>query len=200
MDSVTLRERIVIPDRESIAEGYRYTLYWGGEVRKTEKGLYLCDGEEELLRLYPPFWQDAKGEEIFTEPELSRQAEGVYAYSVPVPEQWLQSEDRAYPVVLDPDIGVPFKDYITDYHISSSGTVYDRDSLMVGSGNHFRAVIKPDLSTVTFPGDCFLQEADLVMARYVYDSGEEGSSNVPRAAVPADGTVALLHGGHSRAV
>ena len=93
-----------------------------------------------------------------------------------VPLDWLRAEERSYPVVLDPSVGVPFKDYIVDYHISSSGTVKDRDSLMVGSGKKYRSVIKPDLSTVTFPDDCFLQEADLVMSRYVYDGTSDGNT------------------------
>ena len=176
LDSVLLRERIVLHSAEEVREKYEYTFQWDGEIQETEEGLLFCAGEETLLRLHTPELIDNKGEYAETKPELKPTGAGTYAYTVTVPVDWLRAEERSYPVVLDPSVGVPFKDYIVDYHISLSGTVKDRDSLMVGSGNKYRSVIKPDLSTVTFPDDCFLQEADLVMSRYVYDGTSDGNT------------------------
>ena len=174
LDSVLLRERIVLHNAEDGLEKYVYTLHWDGEIRETEEGLLFCEGEETILRLHAPELIDSKGEWSETKTELRKTGAGEYAYTVTAPLDWLQAEERSYPVVLDPSVGVPFKDFIKDYHISSTGVAYDRDSLMVGSSNAFRAVIKADLSTVTFPADSFLQEADLVLSRYVYDGTNDG--------------------------
>ena len=176
LDSVLLRERIMLHSAEEGREKYVYTLNWDGEIQETEEGLLFCEGEETILRLHAPELIDNKGEYAETKTELKKTGAGDYSYTVTVPLDWLRAEERSYPVVLDPSVGVPFKDYIVDYHISSSGTVKDRDSLMVGSGKKYRSVIKPDLSTVTFPDDCFLQEADLVMSRYVYDGTSDGNT------------------------
>ncbi|MBQ4598471.1 MAG: DNRLRE domain-containing protein, partial [Clostridia bacterium] len=176
LDSVLLRERIVFHNAEEGREKYVYTLNWDGEIRETEEGLLFCEGEETILRLHAPELIDNKGEWSETKTELTKTGAGEYTYTVTVPLDWLQAEERSYPVVLDPSVGVPFKDYIVDYHISSTGVVHDRDSLMVGSRNAYRSVIKPDLSTVVFPDDCFLQEADIVMSRYVYDGTNDGDT------------------------
>ena len=175
LDSVLLRERIVLHNAEDGLEKYVYTLHWDGEIRKTEEGLLFCEGEETILRLHAPELIDSKGEWSETKTELKKTGAGEYAYTVTVPLEWLRAEERSYPVVLDPSVGVPFKDYIVDYHISSSGAVQDRDSLMVGSSNAYRAVIKADISSIVFPTDCcFLQEADLVLSRYVYSGTNDG--------------------------
>ncbi len=177
LDSVLLRERIVLHSAEEVREKYEYTFHWDGEIKETEEGLLFSTGEETLLRLHTPELIDNKGEWAETKPELKERGAGEYTYTVIVPMDWLRAEERSYPVVLDPSVGVPFKDCVVDYHISSTGVVYDRDSLMVGSSNAFRAVIKADISGIVFPTESsFLQELDLVMSRYVYSGTNDGDT------------------------
>ena len=174
LDSVLLRERIVLHSADEGREKYEYTLHWDGESKETRDGLLFCEGGEPVFRLHAPELIDNKGEWAQTKTELKKTEEGEYAYRVTVPLDWLRAEERSYPVVLDPSVGVPFRDNIEDYHISASGDVKDRDSLMVGSHNAFRSVIKPNVSGISFEQDGFLQEADLVLSRYVYDGTNDG--------------------------
>ena len=122
LDSVLLRERIVLHNREEGLEKYVYTLHWEGAIQETKEGLLFCEGEETILRLHAPELIDSKGEWSETETELKKAEAGEYTYTVTVPLDWLRSEERSYPVILDPSVGVPFKDNIVDYHISSTGT------------------------------------------------------------------------------
>jgi len=106
LSSGQVKESIVLEKYDSALTGYRYTLDTGDMLPVLQEDgsitLFAPDGETVVMTMPAPYLVDSSGarnEDV--EVTLSRSGNGyIMAYSLPT--QWLASEYRAWPVVLDP--------------------------------------------------------------------------------------------------
>ena len=106
LESNAVKESIVLERYNEALEGYRYTLYTGTLTPVMDDSghidLYAPDSSEPVFFLPAPYMLDDAGE-YCDEVQVTLTGEnGVYTMTYSLPQQWLASEDRAWPVILDP--------------------------------------------------------------------------------------------------
>ncbi|MDO4564628.1 MAG: InlB B-repeat-containing protein, partial [Clostridia bacterium] len=183
LTSYTLSEYITLSSKPTKKVAYTLELKSEGmaPVQNTDGSISFVDGKgEEVLKLGSPVMDDANGRHsadfdvsLSTKSSTNKDGEpsGTYSYIIEPDMDWLTSDDCAYPVVIDPDIHIPFVGGAQDAYISkpSEGVVErNRDSLAVGSSSAYRSFIKFNITTDMLPADSILVEASLNLSRYLY--------------------------------
>ncbi|MCL2462198.1 MAG: DNRLRE domain-containing protein, partial [Defluviitaleaceae bacterium] len=142
-----LLEYITIAERLDAPIAYTMQLNMEGlHASSSESGmtLFLDKNNEIVLQMSAPVVYDAAGESGMAQGILLTRDGGGYEY-VLIPDQaWLQAPERVYPVVVDPDISLPFEGNITDTHLCAThknkpcntDPTYKESSLRVGTSSH----------------------------------------------------------------
>ena len=108
-----LKESIVIDSYSSTLRGYRYTLNTGEMIPVlTESGridLYDKTGETIVMCMPAPFLKDEANAYSFDVQVTLTQSGNQYILTYLLPQQWLASEERSWPVILDPVVNADTK-------------------------------------------------------------------------------------------
>ena len=106
LESNAVKESIVLQQYDETLEGYRYTLYTGELTPKMDDtghiDLYAPGGKEPVISLPSPYMVDNVGEYCDEVQVTLTGSDGVYTMTYSLPREWLASQDRAWPVILDP--------------------------------------------------------------------------------------------------
>lgn len=102
-----------------------------------EKTIELTDGETVHYIISAPYMYDANGEisEDLTM-TVTKNKNGKLKIELAADREWLDDENRAYPVVIDPSVSVSELDSVKGYFVSSqqSGAHQGDNNLKVGTG------------------------------------------------------------------
>lgn len=166
----SLSEFITLNEKPAVAPVYRYSVessltpVLDGNVVRFEN----ADGET-VLMFSAPYMTDAKGEECYDFKVSIEEADQGYVYTMIPSEEWLNAEERAYPVVIDPDVKPDYSGTITDTVISevNPSTHYnpDADRIKIAGSPKYRSLIKMNTLHPLSAGDVILQ-ATLALSRY----------------------------------
>ena len=118
-----------------------------------------------------PYMYDANGEVSYDVSYELSGAKGAYILRVVAEKKWINSDDRAFPVVIDPTIK---KTILYDTYISSAAptTNYGTSSeLWISSGKI--SFLKQEMPTL--PDGCEFHAAKLYVYYYYYDKVTDGS-------------------------
>ena len=126
LDSNRVKESIVMQAYSADFRGYRYTLNVG-ELRPvlTDSGeiyLYDRDNKEIVMVMPAPFLVDDAGEYNYDVNVTLTGSGSTYTLTYLLPQEWLASSDRQWPVVLDPIV-----DADTDVNNIRDVSVYERN-------------------------------------------------------------------------
>lgn len=176
-----VKENIVIKEA---AEEYRYPFVLechnvNAELVEAERLIRFCSTEtgEEVFNIPAPFMTDANGEsstEVFY--EISPQEDGKYLLTVIAGSEWVNAENRAFPVVIDPQINVSAATAMTTYSWTG-GTISSSSQHTVGtnsSGNN-RMYVK--LNMPTLPRNPRIKKAEL---KFLQVSGVSECGSCPK--------------------
>jgi RHS repeat-associated protein len=101
-----LKESIVMSSYSSTLRGYRYTLNTDGMIPVVAKSgridLYDEKGESIVMTMPAPFLIDNAKNLNFDVQVTLTQSGSQYILTYLLPQQWLASEERSWPVILDP--------------------------------------------------------------------------------------------------
>ncbi|MBO5312838.1 MAG: RHS repeat protein, partial [Clostridia bacterium] len=115
------------------------------------------DTGEKVYEIPAPYMFDANNEySESVEYTLTQSSKWKYTFTVTAEAEWINAEEREFPVTIDPTIDVD-KDYITDYTYNSSTT---ETTIKIGNGN--KAYI--ELNTLPYlPKDSYVTSALLCL-------------------------------------
>ena len=106
LDAYAVKESIVLQQYDAALEGYRYTLYTGKLTPVMDDSghidLYAPKGKEPVMSLPSPYLLDNNGAYCDQVQVSLTGGNGIYTLTYTLPQQWLASPDRAWPVILDP--------------------------------------------------------------------------------------------------
>lgn len=154
-----IKENIIIKDKSAINQEISFEFKTDNlNMEKTEDGrITFCEEnkEEVLFFLEAPYMYDAK-EEISNdiEIELKKENNNKYIMTLKPNKEWLESEDRVYPITIDPTVETSLNyNNIQDTYIFNGDTGYPNrylaHILRVGS-NHTLASKNPTRSLIKF--------------------------------------------------
>lgn len=118
-----IKENIILKQKEA---KHAFTILYeiGGLVPEQidDQTIVLTDGNEVIYQICAPYMQDASGS-ISEEVTLSmeQQTEGELAVTMTGEKDWLDDEERCYPVVLDPTVVTKTKKSAIDSTFITSG-------------------------------------------------------------------------------
>ncbi len=171
----SLSEYITIAERPETVPTYVYS-FNTTLIPCIEENAVFFENEkgEAIMYFSAPVMTDAKGNESFDfTVNLVANEDGSYTYTLTPDEEWLMSEETAYPVVIDPDINTPYRGTISDTFISGtnpttnyeyiSGIKWDR--IKIGGSNRYRSLIKFDSLPTLGVGNVIIYSA-LELSRY----------------------------------
>ena len=170
LNGKSLSEFITLNERPLAAAVYKYRvesslkpLLDGNSVRFVNKS------GDTVLSFSAPYMTDAKGEECYDFKVSIEEADQGYVYTMIPSEEWLNAEERAYPVVIDPDVKPDYSGTITDTVISevNPSTHYNPnvDRIKIAGSPKYRSLIKMNTLHPLSAGDVILQ-ATLALSRY----------------------------------
>jgi len=178
LDGNNVKENIIINSPLSSYE-YIFKLTLGGltAVLSDNGDILLNDGEDTKYIIPAPFMYDAEGNVSYdAEYELIEVKEGLYLIRLTASSEWINHEDRVFPVTLDPSINSP-SDTIKDTYVSSvwseRNTNYNGlDYLELGFYKSVYIYVEPP----QLPANITVNTATLNV--YNYYDGYEGSMTV----------------------
>ena len=106
LESNAVKESIVLEQYDASLEGYRYTLYTGSLMPVMDDtghiDLYAPGSTEPVMSLPSPYMLDNAGQYCDQVQVTLTGGDGVYTMTYSLPQQWLASSERSWPVILDP--------------------------------------------------------------------------------------------------
>ena len=174
----SIKENVVVyqPQTEYV---YTFDMDFGGLTPVAEEdGSYrLIDNtkpEETVFVLAAPYMYDANGEESY-EVEMSLTPNGSnYLLTLTADEEWINSSERAFPVIIDPTITLPNDE--VDYNFNDvfviDGVLDDstKDGIELRAGRNLanltRTYLKPDIPSL--PTGAVLNNAQLVLQKKTF--------------------------------
>lgn len=185
LTSSSLKENIVVNKAKNKYE-YKFNADFGGLVPKNEGdgsiGLYKSVGNTQVLEMYieAPYMYDANGN-ISKDVSISFNQTGKkYKITVTANKEWINADDRKFPVVIDPTVKLDVsRSDIKDTYVdtSSPSTNFQNDYYLYVGYNSLgktRTYIKYNLPDL--PDCSIVTGASLVLQQYEYDPGS-GASN-----------------------
>ena len=127
----TVKEDIIISGR---AQSYIYTFELDTELtlERDGEGLVLRDGEQDVFTLPAPYMTDADGARSSSVHYSFERRDGGYTLTVTADSEWINAEERAFPVTVDPTVSTSSsgsdntdKDYWLLGHFNEYGTFYN---------------------------------------------------------------------------
>lgn len=175
-----VKEKIIL---NSISDCYSYgfTLDIEGlEAHLEDSGsVSLYDAEtKNLAYTFPvPFMYDAAGSKSYdVQYYLNQTYEGKYQLSIVADEEWINDENRVFPIVIDPTIR-PSSYIVYDTYIDSSNPTKkygsSSDLRISTSCTTFIRIVMP-----TIPPDAIIRSADLYTAYFYHDGVNTGAVDV----------------------
>ena len=171
----SLSEYITIAERPETVPTYVYSFTTSLKPRMEENAVFFENEKGETVMYFSaPVMADAKGNESFDfTVELAANEDGSYTYTLTPDEAWLMNEETVYPIVIDPDINVPYRGTISDTFISSTNpnTNYEYhdgikwDRIKIGGTPHYRSLVKFSSLPELGAGDVIIESA-LEISRY----------------------------------
>ena len=127
LQSNQVKESIILQSFDSGLMGYRYTLNTGEliPILNDDQSIDLCDpNTDDIVMTMPaPFMLDANDEYCEDITVSLIQSGNTYILSYYLPVDWLSTEDRAWPVILDPVISANnARTNIQDITVAENGT------------------------------------------------------------------------------
>ena len=108
LDSNRVKESVILSRYDATLRGYRYTLQTGSmiPVLGTDGHIDFYDPQQEeiILTMPAPFLVDANSEYNWEVDVTLTGSGNTYTLTYTLPQQWLAAEDRAWPVILDPEV------------------------------------------------------------------------------------------------
>ena len=108
LDSNRVKESIILSRYDNALRGYRYTLNTGGMIPilgdDGHIDFYDAQGTEIVMTMPAPFLVDANSEYNWDIDVTLTGSNGTYTLTYLLPQSWLAAEERAWPVVLDPEV------------------------------------------------------------------------------------------------
>ena len=109
-----LKESLIIRERQEQNEfSFEYCVN-GLSMENTEKGFAFKNGDGEIImesgHLYA--YDDARTSTDNIQSELEELGEGNYRVTIRINQEWLNSDERSYPVIIDPNV------YISGFHFT----------------------------------------------------------------------------------
>ena len=153
-----VKENIIIKEKEFIPEKISFILHTNFELKLTEDGNIAASiGDNDLFTLDVPYMIDStQAVNNNIRYELNKQVNG-YTLDIRVDEEWLNSNERLYPVSIDPTISTNDDGNVYDTYIYPGDTNVNRngqDILKAGveriNGQDIvnRSLIKFELPTI----------------------------------------------------
>lgn len=176
-----IKESIILDSPQNIS-AYTVTVntsdLWARLLDNREVEFYTEDGET-VFTMWAPYMYDSASElsENITV-ELTALGNGQYAITLTPDAAWLNSPDRVYPIVIDPDFVVSrARTNIIDNTVMEGQGNQNRnlDRLYIGrkSGSCVRAFLKYDVMP-TIPSDATITKAEQTL--YITSGTETGST------------------------
>ena len=130
LDSNRVKESVILSRYDATLRGYRYTLQTGSmiPVLGTDGHIDFYDPQQEeiILTMPAPFLVDANSEYNWEVDVTLTGSGNTYTLTYTLPQQWLAAEERAWPVVLDPEVQAG----------SSATTIADQTVFSYGSEDY----------------------------------------------------------------
>ena len=166
----SLSEYITVANRPETVPTYVYSFTTTLIPRIEENAVFFENEKGETVMYFSaPVMTDAKGNESFDfKVELIANEDGSYTYILTPDEAWLMSDETAYPVVIDPDVNINFKNNVQDTYISSANptTNFDNyDRIKLGASSTYRSLIQVTTLPTLKPGDVVIGAA-INLTRY----------------------------------
>lgn len=158
--SNSIKENIIIKDKSAIDQEISFEFQTDKlKMEKTEDNrIVFSEENEEAVRflLEAPYMYDAKNELCNNiDVELVKENNNKYVMTLKPNKEWLESEERVYPIVIDPTVQTSLDyNYINDTYIFDGDTGYpnrhEAHILRVGSNNVISPNKSPSRSLIKF--------------------------------------------------
>ena len=180
VNSLNVKENIIVKERQD-SYSYSFTLKLNNlSATLNEEGsvdILDPDTPETVYRIPSPVVYDAKG--IYADPDkasysLTDCGNGKYTLTVTANTEWMNAEDRTFPVTVDPTVYVNLFNDMSDNFVSSASAdkdFSDNAVMYAGHGNIGQEYItywKPD-SLPTLPTNAYITSAclEIFMTEFV---------------------------------
>ncbi|MFR3309836.1 MAG: hypothetical protein ACLTTQ_04410, partial [Christensenellales bacterium] len=138
----TVKEDIIISGR---AQSYIYTFELDTELtlERDGEGLVLRDGEQDVFMLPAPYMTDADGARSSSVHYSFERRDGGYTLTVTADSEWINTEERAFPVTVDPTVSTSSSGsdntVTTDFFYDNDTAVdnTDKDYWLLGHFNEY---------------------------------------------------------------
>ena len=178
-----VKENIIVKEKQD-----SYTFVFELKLNKLsamlENGAIIltdADTGEQKYKIPTPYMYDANG--VYSngvEYSLVQESKWKYALTVIASADWINEDERAFPVTIDPTIGYE-STQINDYTIKN-GQITDNEMLKIGGGSSSYIELS---SLPSFPKDAYLTDAYLSL-NYLAGSGTIGLFDTNEANPPMD--------------
>ncbi len=157
----SLSEYITVSEKPEEAPVYVYAFTTSLIPFQEENVIFFKNSEgEDVMYFSAPVMRDADGSECFDfTVELIANEDNSYTYTLTPDEAWLMSEETVYPVVIDPDININYRNNVQDTYISSSHPTTNFDSydrLKLGATSTYRSLLQLTTLPALKPGDVII--------------------------------------------
>ncbi|MBQ2809515.1 MAG: hypothetical protein IJF11_01335 [Clostridia bacterium] len=178
-----VKENIIVKEKQD-----SYTFAFELKLNKLsamlENGAVIltdADTGEQKYKIPTPYMYDANG--VYSngvEYSLVQESKWKYTLTVIASADWINEDERAFPVTIDPTIGYE-STQINDYTIKN-GQITDNEMLKIGGGSSSYIELS---SLPSFPKDAYLTDAYLSL-NYLAGSGTIGLFDTNEANPPMD--------------
>ena len=121
--SKSIKEDIILNSANAIRSSYSFSISSTGVTASVKDGaVNFINEKSELIYTIPApvMNDDAGGTSTDIAVDLSSSGNGEYTLTYTPSAEWLNSDDRVYPVTLDPMINVTGSEWITDTYVASN--------------------------------------------------------------------------------
>ena len=157
----SLSEYITVAEKLETVPTYVYSFTTSLKPRIEENVVFFENEKGETVMYFSaPVMTDAKGNESFDfKVELVANEDGSYTYTLTPDEGFLMNEETVYPIVIDPDININYRNNVQDTYISSANptTNFDyHDRLKLGATSTYRSLLQLTTLPALKPGDVII--------------------------------------------
>lgn len=149
-----LKETIIISKKDNVIDKYEFLLKTNLDlVPNDNKSISLVNKKDILFTIMPSFMKDSRGKISYDVDYEIIKDNDYYLLSVVPNKEWLLSEERVYPVIIDPTILNGLGDNVIDGYIDSvhpNDLIATVDKFRVGCDETgvLRALLKFDLPEI----------------------------------------------------
>ena len=171
INGLNIKENIIVKERLS---SYSFTFTLGLNnlsPRSTEDGeILLCEGEEVVYRIPAPVMWDSDGvSSDDLEMNLTDNGNGSYTMSISADPDWMNAEERAYPITIDPPVFTNQNADVLDIDVTSGSQSMDENTWLTVGGGYFTYVKFPTLPVIS--ESAYISKATFTMATNSSNTG-----------------------------